>query len=94
MQSCSSIVFSALQCSNSSTVDAVHVLDYLLCTTSILLCVMLYVMYLFVLFVLQADMYKKDFESERYDRTRLADQMNKSQVQQVHVCESYYVMKL
>ena len=64
-------------------VDAVHILDYLLYTTSILLCVMLYVMYLFVLFVLQADMYRKDFESERYDHTRLADQMNKSQVQQV-----------
>ena len=37
-------------------------------------------MYLFVLFVLQADMYKKDFESERDDRTRLAGQIEKAKL--------------
>ena len=61
-------------------VDAytVHGLDYTLYTTSILLCVMLYVMYQFFLFALQADMYKKDFERERNDRTRLAGQIEKA----------------
>ena len=63
-------------------VDActVHGLGYTLYTTSILLCVMLYVMYQFFLFTLQADMYKKDFETERNDRTRLAGQIEKAKL--------------
>ena len=39
-------------------------------------------MYLFVLFDLQADMYKKDFESERDDRTRLAGQIAQAKFSQ------------
>ena len=50
----------------------IQVLDY------ILLCDMLHVMYLFFLYDLQADMYRKDFENERDDRSRLAGLIEKA----------------